>query len=122
MPTSVAGVIRVWSAAEAWSPGSQSRSDPYAFLAPGAEILTTLPGDSYGFMSGSSFAAAHVSGVVALILEISPRIDSPKLNETLRTASHATPQPGEFSAIIVNACSALAAVDSAVACSDSGGS
>ena len=122
-PTSVAGVIRVCSAAaEVLSPASRGQPGSLAFLAPGSDILTTLPGDSYGFMSGSSLAAAHVSGVIALVLELSPKIDAPGLHETLRAASHATPQPGEFLAIIVNACSALAEVDSAVACSspDSG--
>jgi subtilisin family serine protease len=36
-------------------------------LAPGAEILTTVPGDSFSFVDGTSLAAAHVSGVLALL-------------------------------------------------------
>jgi subtilisin family serine protease len=37
--------------------------------APGIDILTTLPHRAYDFVSGSSMAAAHASGIVALLLE-----------------------------------------------------
>lgn len=36
--------------------------------APGEETLTTLPGDVYGFVGGSSAAAAFTSGVAALVV------------------------------------------------------
>ena len=42
--------------------------------APGANILSTLPGDSYGVFSGTSMAAAHVSGAAALVLATKPGI------------------------------------------------
>jgi len=37
--------------------------------APGVDILSTAPNGKYDFYSGSSVATAHVSGVVALMLE-----------------------------------------------------
>ncbi len=37
------------------------------FVAPGVDILSTLPGGQYGTMSGTSMATPHVSAVVALI-------------------------------------------------------
>ncbi len=37
------------------------------FVAPGVNILSTLPGGQYGTMSGTSMATPHVSAVVALI-------------------------------------------------------
>jgi subtilisin family serine protease len=40
--------------------------------APGDKVLTTLPHGTYDFISGSSIAAAEVSGVVALLLELKP--------------------------------------------------
>ncbi|HUE86487.1 MAG TPA: CARDB domain-containing protein [Vicinamibacterales bacterium] len=36
--------------------------------APGADILSTLPGNRYGFASGTSMAAPHVSGAAVLVL------------------------------------------------------
>ena len=38
--------------------------------APGFKIYSTLPGDSYGFETGTSFATAHVSGIAALLFTI----------------------------------------------------
>jgi subtilisin family serine protease len=36
-------------------------------VAPGFNIYSTLPDNSYGYKSGTSFAAAHVSGLAALL-------------------------------------------------------
>jgi subtilisin family serine protease/subtilase family serine protease len=36
--------------------------------APGVDILSTLPGGNYGFMSGTSMATPHVSGAAMLVL------------------------------------------------------
>lgn len=40
--------------------------------APGVDILSARPNDGYGLFSGTSPAAAHVSGLAALIVERSP--------------------------------------------------
>lgn len=37
-------------------------------LAPGVEILSSVPGDAFAFGSGTSFASAHVSGVLGILL------------------------------------------------------
>jgi subtilisin family serine protease len=42
--------------------------------APGRDIPTTLPGARWGLVDGSSFATAHVSGMVALLRELRPSI------------------------------------------------
>lgn len=41
--------------------------------APGRDVPTSLPGARWGLVSGSSFAAAHVSGLVALMRELRPQ-------------------------------------------------
>ncbi|MAG07480.1 hypothetical protein CMI46_01545 [Candidatus Pacearchaeota archaeon] len=38
-------------------------------VAPGTDVLTTFPDDFYVLISGTSFSAPHVAGVVALILQ-----------------------------------------------------
>jgi subtilisin family serine protease len=59
-PASMPGVIAVSNAALA----GLRRS---VYTAPGRDVPTTLPGGRWYLVSGSSFAAAHVSGLVALI-------------------------------------------------------
>src|SRR6202035_4321831 len=50
-----------------------TRGSHVAIAAPGVDILVATPGESYKMESGTSFAAAFVSGVVALVLERKPQ-------------------------------------------------
>jgi len=65
-PASVASVIVV-GVSDAKAPESAPR-----IAAPGTDVLTTFPGGRYDYASGSSLAAAHVSGVVALARALHP--------------------------------------------------
>lgn len=40
--------------------------------APGVDILSTLPGNKYGILEGTSMASPHVSGVAALVMSNNP--------------------------------------------------
>lgn len=66
-PLNVPGVIAV---TEVEDPAP----DRPALAAPGREILTLEPDGHYDYASGSSLAAAHVSGSVALLLQLAPRL------------------------------------------------
>ena len=51
--------------------------------APGVNTLSTLPGNSYGLLSGTSMATPHVAGAVALIRSIAPSIGVAELKQLL---------------------------------------
>ena len=51
--------------------------------APGAEIMSTLPENKYGFLSGTSMAAPHVSGMAALVLSRFPTYTRQELFDIL---------------------------------------
>ena len=51
-----------------------NRGQHIAVAAPGVDIALLAADSSYQFASGTSFAAAHVSGVVALLLERKPNL------------------------------------------------
>lgn len=52
-------------------------------VAPGVGILSTLPGNQYNLMSGTSMAAAYVTGAVALILSLHPDWDISRVSSAL---------------------------------------
>ncbi|NOX42635.1 MAG: S8 family serine peptidase [Gammaproteobacteria bacterium] len=102
-PVSVPGVIGV----------SEDKLDPAKrdtiIPAPGKDILTTVPRDSYDFLSGNSLAAAHVTGVVSLLLEQRPQLSQHRIQQLLHKAvridnSDLAPEKGMA---VVNACEAI---------------
>ncbi len=59
--------------------------------APGNAIYSTLPGNEYGYKSGTSFATAHVSGLAALLYGIADdRNGNGKINDEVRSAIETT--------------------------------
>jgi subtilisin family serine protease len=49
-----------------------NRGHHVAIAAPGVNLLLPTPGGNYGTPTGTSFAAAHISGIAALLLEREP--------------------------------------------------
>lgn len=103
-PASVAGVI-VADAAE----GNSLAEINGAVYAPGADILVAVPGGSFDYASGSSLSAAHVSGVVALLVSRKPALTSADAGALLRSAVN----PDGRS---VSACRALASLLGVTGC------
>jgi len=82
----------------------------FAVAAPGIDILTTVPPAGYDFVSGSSVAAAHVTGVVALLLEEDPALRPSEALDLLRATSRSLAVAAASTpatAGLVDACAAL---------------
>jgi hypothetical protein len=74
--------------------------------APGRDIPATVPGARWAFVSGSSFAAAHVAGLAALLAELQPRA-RPAEMRPITSTNTAT----------IDACATIARATGACACS-----
>jgi subtilisin family serine protease len=55
--------------------------------APGNSILSTLPGGSYGYMTGTSQATAFVSGVAAMMLSMNKHLTVAELKEKITSSA-----------------------------------
>lgn len=95
-PVDVPGVIAV-------EPTGPAAPRTRALHAPGHDILTLTPGGHYDFVSGSSMAAASVSGAVALLLAQDSHLRPAAVYSLLSRNSSLT--KGEAS---INICRALA--------------
>lgn len=82
---------------------------PNLLRAPGVEIMSTAPNNSYAFFSGNSMSAAYVTGVSALVRELRPDMKSDELIALLLDTGT------ERS---VNACRAVARVEGNGQCND----
>ena len=60
-----------------------NRGHYIAIAAPGAQILVAIPDDKYEVASGTSYAAAEVSGIVALMLERKGDLTPDKVRDIL---------------------------------------
>ena len=90
---------------------------PYTLAAPADEVLTTTPGAGYAFLTGNSLAAAHTTGVVALLMEHQPDLDAERIAAILTATT--TYSAGSAS---INACRAVARVAGAASCTSSAAS
>jgi hypothetical protein len=97
-PLGIPGVIAVDQT------GAASSSDA-VLHAPGREILSLAPGGRYDFATGSSFAAAHVTGAIALLRARVPGVDAATLSAVLQRTRTQDEQGDR-----INVCAALEAV------------
>lgn len=103
-PTSIPGVFAAG--------GSEHPLPSGAFGAPSEHVLTTLPAAQYDFESGTSVAAAELTGVIALLMSAAPSRLTPAaieilLRERSAGSTGALPAPG------IDAAAALARLPAA---------
>jgi len=107
-PAAIPGVIVVRSDEQVDAPGTM---DLVRISAPGDDILVPVPQGGYDYASGSSLSAAHVSGIVALLVASRPGLTNDEVSALLIDSR---PTAGEF----VNACRALAQLLERTGCRD----
>lgn len=81
-----------------------------ALLAPGQDVPASLAGGGWRFVSGNSYAAAHVTGMLALLAELRPGANGAQLERLL------VPGTGQNAATI-DACATIAHTTGACTCS-----
>jgi subtilisin family serine protease len=78
-------------------------------MAPGTHVLSTVPDAAWGYFSGASFAAAHVSGVAAVLIERVPGLTPAAIRQALSP-------PGRDPHAMIDPCSALTRLAGEPAC------
>ena len=63
--------------------------------APGVDVRSSLPGNSYGFLSGTSMASPHVAGAIALLRSAAPNMTGTELKYALLNTAQDLGAPGE---------------------------
>jgi subtilisin family serine protease len=104
-PSSIAGVIV--------AAGSERPLPAGAFGAPSEHVMTLRPQGQYDFASGTSVAAAELTGVIALLLSASPGHLASGTIVSLLGARSAVAAPAQDSGAVVDASAALARLDAA---------
>jgi Subtilase family len=111
-PASTPGVISVDT-----SDSTRERLRNGPLFAPGENILTLTPAGGYDFMSGSSLAAASVSGGVALLLAHRRNADRNSVYAALAKSDRSNAaQKGNS----IDLCIAMTAMDARTSCRESG--
>jgi subtilisin family serine protease len=86
-----------------------NRGPQVAVAAPGVEILAVAPDGKYQVTSGTSIAAAHASGVAALLLASKPNLTPAQVRASLIRA--ATRIPGKRNEVGAGVIDALAVIN-----------
>jgi subtilase family protein len=97
---------------------SANQGPHIAVAAPGVDILEPAPNAGYQVTTGTSVAAAHVSGIAALLIERNPSLDPDAIHEILTSSAKTLGPKGrddQFGWGLVDPTRALLDVDAQVA-------
>jgi subtilisin family serine protease len=94
---------------------ASNRGNYIAIAAPGADIFLPAPDEKYQITSGTSFSAAYVSGIAALMLERNPALKPKDLRAILTKTARDLGAPGRDDWFGAGEVDAFAAVTATVA-------
>lgn len=90
------------------------------FTAPGTDVPTTLPGSQWGFVTGSSYAAAEVAGLVALVLQHRPFAGPHEIERLLSSERQVVGIGRAQASRAIDACRVIASVTPTCVCECAG--
>ena len=94
---------------------ASNRGSYIALAAPGVDIFLPAPDDKYQITSGTSFSAAYVSGLAALMLDRNPALKADELRAMLLNSAHDLGSPGRDDLFGAGEADAYASVQAAIA-------
>jgi subtilisin family serine protease len=104
----------VWTNPDGTGPASGTILQKPDLAAPGVKVTSTVGGTSYQSMSGTSMAAPHVTGVVALMRQANPALSVAQVGSLLRSSAQDLGAPGPDTSSGYGMVSAPAAVAAAL--------
>ena len=84
-----------------------------AVAAPGVDVLSPVPGASFEMLTGTSIATAHVTAIVALMLERNPGLSRQQVIDVLKGSARDLGEPGPDNLFGAGLADAEAAVEAA---------
>jgi subtilisin family serine protease len=96
-----------------------NRGRQVAIAAPGVDILVARPGNSYKMETGTSFSAAFVSGVAALMIQRDPKLTPAAVQKVLLATAHDLGPKGRDEMFGAGLMDAFQAVNAVVKATDS---
>lgn len=83
-------------------------------MAPGDEVLSTTKDGSYGYLSGTSMAAPHITGAAAVLWAKSPEMNNHQVKEALLQTATPLGSSSLYGKGIVNLAKALGLIEDAI--------
>ncbi len=102
-PANTPGVITVAAVDENLKKASFSNTTDdieMAVSAPGVNIHSTLPGDKYGALSGTSMSTPYVAGLIGILKSIKPDLTTKEAFEILNDSGQATKDAQQIGRLI----------------------